>query len=203
MGSLYVGGPNQPKSSDLLFRLKLDPNGNFPGSTTIGLATNSTRGGVVDINGNAVTPVLTGTTVTLEDCFPCWEPYTAQYAEWVSVFKPLCWCGQYATPQWPVQCYGDADNTGEGALKYRIYNSDYNKLVAAWKKRATQIRGVNWIDGTPLMCADFDHKPHGALKYRVYNSDYDRLVYYWKKRQTYLLPYCPRDDNWGTGVAPP
>jgi hypothetical protein len=123
--------------------------------------------------------------------FPCWEPYRLQYNEWLSVWEPRCWSGwQVADVNFRVQCKGDADNKTEGALKYRVYTSDYNRLISAWGKRATQLRPGMGTDGG-LMCADFDHKYEGALKYRVYTSDYNKLIANWSKRETQLKPWCP------------
>ncbi|MBN2020120.1 MAG: hypothetical protein JW749_07840 [Sedimentisphaerales bacterium] len=194
MGSLYVGEANKPASSGTLCRLTIDPCvACTPASCTVTFAVNALRGGVVLYDGSSVTPTVVGNgaTFSFPKKFPCWEPYRLQYNEWLSVWEPECWAGQCANPVWNTQCYGDTDNKGEGALKYRVYTSDYNKLMAAWGKRATQLRDVNGLDGTPLMCADIDHKYAGALKYRVYTSDYNRLILYWGKRETQLKPFCP------------
>jgi hypothetical protein len=116
-------------------------------------------------------------------CFP--SSYST-YFDWLALGKPNCWCGVYGNPMWPYQCDGDADNLTEGLLKYRIYNNDYDVLVANWKKKIT--------DPTLNACADFDHKSEGLLQYRVYNLDYNVLVANWKKKDSNLPGNCVRPE---------
>jgi len=84
---------------------------------------------------------------------------------------------------------GDTDGKVETALKYRVYTSDYNKLVQCWAKKATLIRNIN-----NCLCADFDHKLETALNYRVYSSDYSKLVAGWAKKDTQMKQFgtCPQ-----------
>jgi len=205
MGSLYVGDVNKPGSAGTLCRLTVTPlyrgvdtNGFGASESNLNLAVNTLRGGVVLEDGSSVVPTLVARSasgvagkVSFNKIFPCWEPYRLQFNEWLSVWEPRCWAGwQVGDVNFRVQCKGDADNKTEGALKYRVYTSDYNKLIAAWGKRATQLRAGMGTDGN-LMCADFDHKYEGALKYRVYTSDYNILIANWSKRETQLKPYGP------------
>jgi hypothetical protein len=200
MGSLYVDDTNKPASAGTLCRLVIDPNrACTPADCNLTIAVNTTRGGVVLEDGSAPASlslvaqgVVAAGKFSLPDTFPCWEPYRLQYNEWLSVWKPNCWSGQCAATD-PnglrrYQCYGDADAKTEGSLtKYRVYQSDYNVLKAAWGKKATSLMSVP--NG---FCADFDHKYEGSLtKYRVYQSDYNKLVAYWGTKDTQLKPWCP------------
>jgi len=110
-----------------------------------------------------------------------------QYNEWLTVFKPNCWCGQ-AFANWRTQCLGDADGKYEGGSKYRAYFSDYTKLGACWAKKTTQM-----LFDSNCICADFDHKYEGGSKYRVYFSDYAILVANWGKKETIMKPWCPHE----------
>jgi len=124
----------------------------------------------------------------VNECFPFWPPYESQYSQWVSVGKPVCWCRQYANPQWNFQCYGDTDNKAEGIMKYRVYTSDYTRMFASWRLKATQF--INNSDPNVSICADFDQKSEGLFKYRVYTSDYNVLIANWRKKDTQLHPWC-------------
>jgi hypothetical protein len=203
LGSLYVGDNNAPQSAATLFRFDImGPTGK---TTNIGVAVNTTRGGVVLEDGNSLvvgptTLVLAGSTGGLTDTFPCYAPWTTQYSAWVDVFKPKCWSGTYLDPadaNWRTQCWGDADGKYEGTgNKYRVYQSDYTKLLQAWGKKATALRAGMGVDGN-WMCADADHKYEGTgNKYRVYQSDYSRMLYAWGKKETTLRPapygWCPQ-----------
>jgi len=200
MGSLYVGDTNKPAASGTLCRLTVTPP--RPGiDCNITFTVNTTRGGVVAEDGTAITPTLVASGISgvgkinFPECFPCWSPYDVQFNEFVGTWKPNCWCGQYALTDpngvRTFQCLGDTDGKTEGANKYRVFNSDYAKLVACWQKKATQIRTT-----LNCFCADFDHKAEGANKYRVFNSDYSKLVASWQKKDTSLKQFggglCPQ-----------
>ena len=197
LGSLYSGDANKPDKNGMLFRIEVIPVkfGAIKGNLSI--AVNTARGGVVDANGDSfvkdVNLTFTGCEVNYPDCYPCWTPYGAAvgtgYAEWKTVFKPNCWCGQGDTSvNWRTQCKGDADGKYEGSgTKYRVFNSDYAKLVLCWALKATQMR----FDPN-CICADFDHKYEGSgTKYRVFNSDYTILVAGWALKETQMKPWCP------------
>jgi hypothetical protein len=206
LGSLYVGDTNKPPASGTLCKLLISTgqNNNAVGGTGFGpkdcniqIAVNTTRGGVVLEDGTAITPTLVARglvaagKISFPECFPCWAPYNAQYNEFILTFKPRCWCGwQTGSPDWRAQCAGDADNKTQDLVgKYRVYTSDYTKLVQAWTKKATQLR----FGDANLLCADFDHRSQDLVgKYRVYTSDYSLLAASWTKKETQLKPWCPR-----------
>jgi len=198
MGSLYLGDNNAPPSSGTLFRFKVNTGDRTGIDCNLTITANNTRGGVVDSNGNQITPVLVGGKISFTDSFPCWGCYAPQYAEWLTVWKPRCWSGKYLYPpdaNWRSQCWGDADGKYEGPIsRYRVYQSDYTKLTQAWGKKATALRSSMGPDGG-LLCADFDHKYEGPVnKYRVYSSDYVRLLAGWRKKDTTIrstLGWCP------------
>lgn len=197
LGSLYVGDNNAPPATGSLFRFDImGPTGT---ATNITLAANVSRGGVVLEDGTTVAATLNGHTgAGFPDLFPCWQPYSVQYNEWLTMFKPKCWAGQFSgDANWRTQCWGDADGKFESpANKYRVYTSDYTKLLQAWAKKATVLRPGMGVDGN-WMCADFDHKYESpANKYRVYTSDYTRLLSGWGKKETALRVapwgWCPQ-----------
>lgn len=204
-GSLYVGDTNKPPASGTLCRLWVSTGqdnittGFGPKDCNIQIAVNTIRGGVVLEDGTAVTPTLVARglvsagKISFPECFPCWGGYAAQYNEYMATFKPACWCGwQTGSANYRVQCAGDADNKTQDLVgKYRVFTSDYNKLVAAWQKSATKLR----FGDANLLCADFDHRSQDLVgKYRVFTSDYAILVAGWQKTETKLRPggWCPR-----------
>ena len=199
LGSLFVAG-RDPCNSGILFNLDIRPTGNMPTKSALRLSVNQTRGGVVDINGNQLLTdanilLATGSgEVNFPQCFPCWTGMSAQYGQWVSMWKPRCWCGQYVSTgittnanNWRSQCQGDADGKYETAFKYRVYTSDYTKLIAAWALKATALKAI----GPNEICTDFDHQYETAFKYRVYTSDYTKLIAGWAKKETNMKPWCP------------
>jgi hypothetical protein len=192
LGSLYPNEGNAPLSTGLLFRIDVKPSQLGPNECNVTLAENMTRGGVVDINGDHKTPTLTPGKVTYAKKFPCWKPFNFQYTDWLSVQEPNCWLGSVAPDQkWKNQCYGDTDGKVEGTTtKYRIFNSDYAKMMNLWALKFTQI-----IFEVNNICADADHRYEGtSTKYRVFNSDYNTLMFYWALKDTQLKQYgpCPR-----------
>jgi len=194
MGTLYpTDAPeaNKPGTSGTLCRLVIDPNrACTPADCNLTFAVNTLRGGVVLTDGSTVVPTVVKTAkFSFPDKFPCWSPYTLQYNQWLDVFRPDCWAGICAADGnfWDDQCYGDADAKYQGGSRYRVYTSDYNKLVANWKKKATSLKVADDA------CADVDHKYQGGSKYRVYTSDYNILVANWKKKATQLQGApCPQ-----------
>jgi len=205
MGSLYVGDANKPTSTGTLCRLTVRPlyrgadtNGFGASESNLNFTVNALRGGVVLEDGSSVAPTVVATNhlgvankVSFPKTFPCWAPYTTQYNEWLAVWEPRCWSGwQVADANWRTQCWGDADNKAETLSKFRVYSSDYNKLVAGWAKKATLLRPLT--DG---LCCDFDHKSETLSKFRCYSSDYTILVNGWAKKETVLRPspygWCP------------
>jgi len=197
LGSLYSGDANKPPASGTLCRLWVIPPRPAM-DCNLQISVNTTRRGIVLEDGNQITPTLVARglvsagKVSFPECFPCWDCYTIQYNEFVTVWKPCCWCGQYTSQACPTpcpyQCKGDADCKFEGSLaQYRVASSDYAKLSQCWGKKATQMRADSLC-----MCADFDHKFEGSLaKYRVSSSDYAILLANWGKKATQLGGVCP------------
>jgi hypothetical protein len=175
LGSLYVDA-NSPAASGTLCVLTVSEGCN------VCVVANDSRGAVVLEDATAAPTNLPLTPcVAIAGDVPCYAGPSP--ADWATLGEPSCWCGNVGLGgTGPYQCYGDADNMTEGLSKYRVYNSDYDILVANWKKKIT--------DPTLNPCADFDHKSEGLSKYRVYNSDYDILVANWKKKDT-ALTVCP------------
>jgi hypothetical protein len=200
MGSLYVGDLNAPPSAGVLF--KFDIMGPLGKDCNLAIVANATRGGVVLESGETLAATFVGGKAGFPDLFPCYGGFATQYNEWVACFKPKCWTGTNAGSPNDVnfrsQCWGDADGKFEGpANKYRVFSSDYTKMVQAWGKKATALRAGMGADGN-WMCADFDHKYEGpANKYRVFSSDYTRMLAGWGKKDTVIrstpsLGWCPQ-----------
>lgn len=101
------------------------------------------------------------------------------YAMWVTLGKPNCWCC-------PYQCLGDADCSDSGMpFRYRIYIGDLSIVIDNWKKKARDA-GLN-------PCADLDHKDSGMpFKYQVYIGDLTILVDNWKKKDSAFQDDCFR-----------
>lgn len=80
----------------------------------------------------------------------CMKNTHADYAEWVSVGSPECWCFQ-------KQAYGDADGTSQGSLLsgYKpVFTNDLSIFLAAYGQTTLPDGGI---------CADFDHAQQGSL----------------------------------------
>jgi hypothetical protein len=161
MGSLHyppeVTSPNAPSSSGVLFSVYVS------GDCNVTVDEDATRGGVVNYAAEAATNNLPYTCDVniAEDCFPSDHP---DYAEWVLVGKPSCWC-------YPRQCYGDAHNDAQGKGNYWVFTNDLATLKAAWQD-------PGYTD--PNICADFAHDPQGKGNYRVFTNDLAILKNYWQ-----------------------
>jgi len=71
LGTLYKGDTNRPGTSGTLCKLGIGcGEGASSGDYALSLVTNSNRGGVVNENGDAMSPTLNGTTVTV-NCAVC------------------------------------------------------------------------------------------------------------------------------------
>ena len=164
MGSLYVGESNAPADSNILFKFIVSAD------TSIIITENAKRGGIVmEPNGHSPTSINFSTCqAEFEDCFDSGHP---DYAEWVAVGKPECWCYKY-------QCYGDADGKKNGTIisgYARVRNEDLNILIPAWKKPIG--------DPAEDLCADFDRTKNGTIisgYSRVRNEDLNILITNWK-----------------------
>jgi hypothetical protein len=71
------------------------------------------------------------------DCYPTTDP---NYADWVALGKPACWCAPpYGSG---YQCDGDADGKDSGGLtKFRVFTKDLSVLVTNWQKKDAQLPG--------------------------------------------------------------
>jgi len=149
-------------------------------------------------------------TVILSTCYRGGNTADPNWAGWVAMGRPDCWCIAGATqPRGSgYQCDGDADGTKSSA-GYRVYTGDATMMSNNWKKRTstgtaiatnvaadpntTTLSNGNKIHGA---CADFDHKQSSA-GYRIYTADATVLSTNWKKKDSTAtssaLPgNCPR-----------
>jgi hypothetical protein len=187
MGALYSPtgdtSVNAPLNSGTLCKLTVSE------KTTITVTLNSIRGGVVLTNPataatvdlTRATGVSTSTTATTNSVSSTSSVILAaadaDYAEWVSVGKPVCWT-------YPRQCRGDADGkteaTPDGGATY-VGQADLNVLVAAWQVLEPPF-GPGIASVQNGICADFAHDKGGSAAtgyYRVGTSDLNRLVANW------------------------
>ena len=179
-GSLYE--TNAPGEEGVLCTITVDED-----VTEVCVSGNAIRGNVVleDASEAALDPPEV---CILLDCFPSSTAYAAQYAHWVNMGKPECWCEGWASGN---QCYGDAmgDTHSRG---YIVYNSDLTELSTSWKIKVTATQTLAQAEALGLnVCADFHHDIH-SRGYVVYNSDLTVLSTNWKAK---VLPGdCPLTD---------
>jgi len=117
------------------------------------------------------------------DCLPNTPEYAAQYAQWVALGKPDCWCNDYGDPRAPGnQCYGDAAGNvhRKGCI---VFVADLTRLSDSWQAKI----------GDPHLdpCADFGHQSH-RKGYIVYTTDLEILATNWMR--TTLPGDCPLTD---------
>ena len=134
--------------------------------------------------------------VILSTCYR--TPADPNYAEWVAMGRPRCWCAPPDSNGY--QCDGDAAGVTSGA-QYRVYNDDLLILANNWKKTAAQLAAdpnTTVTPATPVAgliihgaCGDVTHNSSGA-NYRVYNDDLLVLSGKWKYKNTQLPGNCPR-----------
>jgi hypothetical protein len=194
MGALYSptadNSPNAPLNSGTLCKLKLSD------LTTVTVSLNQIRGGVVLTNPNVTATVdLTKATnaggVSSASAVDALVAANADYAEWVSVGKPVCWT-------YPRQCRGDADGraeaTPDGGMSY-VGQADLSVLVAAWQVLEPPFGpGIASIPNG--ICADFAHDRGGSAAtgyYRVGTTDLNRLVASWLIKEPPAGPGIPAD----------
>jgi len=127
---------------------------------------------------------------TLSTCYRGGNTADPNWAQWVSLGRPDCWCG---TPKGSIyQCDGDSDGAKYGS--WRIYSGDLTLLVNNWKKTAAELAADPNMSGTTLKivgaCADTDHKAYGT--YRVYTADLTKLTSQWKAPDANFPGNCPR-----------
>lgn len=181
LGALYTDG-NEPASDGNLFTLQVRPTAG-PVAGTLTITANAVRGGVVDVNSDAVVSpdlvLASGVAIGFPDCFPCWAGYTTQYGFFKQfVNDASCWCA--APTSTGNQCYGDADQANYGP--FIVYTGDLTVLSNSWRK--------TMADTALNPCADTDHKAYGP--FRVYTGDLTVLSNNW--RATSLPGDCPLED---------
>jgi len=191
LGSLYVAG-DEPCSTGTLFRIDVIPK-TWPSECNVTLAVNSTRGGVVNTNGDPCTPSLTGCKVTYTKCFPCWAPWNLVYAnQWTPQGEPNCWC-------YPRQCHGDADGKKQGTSTKTGYWYVGSNDVAILQKAYLVYdspRGPG-MKGEPNICADFARDKQGTSTktgyWRVGSNDLALLSAYYLVYESPRGPSTPPD----------
>jgi hypothetical protein len=176
MGALYYptddSSPNAPLNQGALFTLTLSDAANL----TIKL--NDARGGIVLTNPDvaAVVDLPSATKISIASSGVS-ASNSAEYNEWVTVGKPICWT-------YPRQCHGDADGLKEGDATTGFYYVGYNDmkvLQAAWMVLEPPF-GPGIASVTNGICADFAHDRGGNATtgfYRVGPTDLNRLVESW------------------------
>jgi hypothetical protein len=167
MGSLYddedANHPDPPALSGVLLKFTVS------GDCNVTIAGNAARGNVVMEDTTEATVSYTGCTVTAET-----ECYTGpDYAEWVAVGKPDCWCASIN----PRQCRGDTDGATETKGNYWVYTNDLSNLMSAWGKPLASMSGDE-------ICADFNHDSETKGNYRVYTGDLSTLMTNWGSAST-------------------
>jgi hypothetical protein len=122
------------------------------------------------------------------ECFP---PGHLDYAQWLDVGMPECWC-------YPRQCHGDADGLLGGSPKTGFYYcgpGDLNILVSAWLVKEPPFGpGIASIPNG--ICADFAHNLGGSHKsgfYRVGPVDLNILIACWLNFEPPYGPGIPPD----------
>jgi len=123
----------------------------------------------------------------------------SDYAEWVDVGRPRCWC-------FKTQCHGDADGLKEGGAKggyVRVHFRDLDILLSAWNvaepPHGPGLSGASFVDAVgPAqgICADFAHNVEGSAKtgfYRVHFSDLNILLAYWNIKEPTFGSGVPQD----------
>jgi len=136
---------------------------------------------VLSENWGTIEDVATIEAVT--ECFPDTAEYATQYADWVALYMPNCWCSDYGDPSAKGnQCYGDANGDAH-VFGYVVFTTDLNRMAYSWKAKI----GDSRLDP----CSDFDHKAH-PRGYRVFTGDLAILASKWKR--TSLPGDCPLTD---------
>ena len=168
-GSLYTdAGPDMAEG--YLCTVTVDDT-----ATLVCITGNAIRGNVVMEDASEATTDLTEACVVIpsDECIPSSGAYALQYANWVLLGKPDCWCADYgADGAKGNQCYGDAagDVYSRG---YVVYTTDLTALSDSWKAKIGEAN----LDP----CADFAHDTY-SRGYVVYTTDLNILAAHWKKK---------------------
>ena len=140
------------------------------------------RGGIVDVNLGDVTVVYAQAGTGLFDITSgpaeCMKDTAPEYATWVSLGKPDCWC--YAK-----QCRGDINGTMQGPFTVGSFDLDAFRL--AFNKMALPAGGI---------CADLNHAAQGP--FRVGSFDLDIFRLYFNKM---VVPVCD-STNYNFWITP-
>ena len=171
MGSLYEDPGNAPGKEGVLCTITVDEN-----VSEVCVTGNAIRGNVVLEDASEVIPDEVCITM---DCFPSSAAYELQYARWVALGKPDCWCSAASVGNNGLQCEGDAANDVH-SRGYIVYNSDLTALSNSWKITISTTLEDAIAAGLDV-CADFKHDVH-SRGYVVYNSDLTILSTNWKKK---------------------
>jgi hypothetical protein len=153
---------------------------------TVTVSANIYRGGVLGSGDSFETNLPQQLDVLVCECFPNTAAYSTQYATWVAMGRPGCWCSSAYFGNSGRQCHGDANNDKQTLAGYRVYSNDFNAVVLSWKAKMT--------DAHLNPCADIDHKSQTLASYRVYSNDSNRIVNNWKDKDTALPADCPLTD---------
>jgi hypothetical protein len=161
------------------------------GAGDICLSLDDLRGGMVHTDGSAMTVIYDNDlggcaggagryaiTDAPPECFPNTAPYAVQYADWVLMGKPDCWCG-------PFHCDGDANNATQGFGGVRVGSVDLNLVLDDWLANFGTI--IN-------PCADMDHKKQGFGGVRVGSVDLNLVLDHWLFKAGDMVGDCPRPD---------
>ena len=141
-----------------------------------------------DIDGN---PRVMGGRVDMgaDEDYPHCDPN--DYAEWVEVGRPDCWC-------YPRQCHGDADGKKQGSILSGytyVSTNDLIVLADAWQvKEPPKGPGIASIPNG--ICADFNHAKQGSVVtgyMRVSTDDLIILVNNWQILEPPKGPGIPPD----------
>ena len=117
----------------------------------------------------------------------------SDYADWLAVDEPNCWCISGPPEANPRQCWGDADKHSEGNKNFWVATEDLNTLLAGWRKKYVDMAGQTYAGlwgPVPWICADYDHFGEGNKKFRVGVFDLNIMLSNWRVKNL-PVPDCP------------
>jgi hypothetical protein len=142
------------------------------GDCNVTVSGNGARGNVVLESAVEASTNLDVTCSVSGGAPDCFDSGHADYAEWVAVGKPTCWCYTY-------HCDGDADGLKLGNKKdgyFQVENADMTMILNSWKLAS----GYD-------ICADVTRSINGNKKdgyFRVENADMTVILNHWKNDGT-------------------
>lgn len=185
MGSLYEDPLNAPGEEGVLCTVTVDEN-----VTLLCVTGNAIRGNVVleDASEAALNPPEVCIVPESGDCIPNTAEYATQYANWVLLGKPDCWCNDYGDQSsidagaTGNQCYGDV--AGDVYRKGQIvFTTDLGDLADSWEAKLGEAH-LN-------PCADIAHDTYRKGQV-VFVNDLNILAANWEAK---VLPGdCPLTD---------